>query len=76
MFCLTVRRARRNRRRKDELFEALRGGMASRVWRPSTANCSRVVKEQTTENGDALPEFLDGLVTVSKSTVGVRKAVR
>lgn len=38
---------------------------------------SSFVKEQIAENGDALPDWLDGLVSVfEKTTVGVRKAAR
>ena len=40
-------------------------------------NLSAFVKEQIAENGDALPEWLDGLVSVfEKTSVGVRKAAR
>ena len=65
--------------RKDELFEALReAGYGDLVYETVNANSlSAFVKEQTTENGDTLPEWLDGLVTVfEKTTVGVRKAAR
>lgn len=38
---------------------------------------SAFVKEQTAENGDALPDWLSGLVNVfEKTTVGVRKPYR
>ena len=80
MFCLTrSTRASAIAGRKDELFEALReAGYGDLVYETVNANSlSAFVKEQTTENGDALPEWLDGLVTVfEKTTVGVRKAVR
>ena len=80
MFCLTsTTRASATAGRKDELFEALReAGYGDLVYETVNANSlSAFVKEQTTENGDALPEWLDGLVTVfEKTTVGVRKAAR
>ena len=65
--------------RKKELFEALReAGYGDLVYETVNANSlSAFVKEQTTENGDALPAWLDGLVNVfEKTTVGVRKAAR
>ena len=35
------------------------------------------MKEQVAENGDMLPDWLDGLVNVfEKTTVGVRKAAK
>ena len=80
MFCLTsTTRASAAAGRKDELFEALReAGYGDLVYETVNANSlSAFVKEQTTENGDTLPEWLDGLVTVfEKTTVGVRKAAR
>ena len=80
MFCLTsTTRASATAGRKDDLFEALRkAGYGDLVYETVNANSlSAFVKEQTTENGDILPEWLDGLVTVfEKSTVGVRKAAR
>ena len=80
MFCLTnTTRASATAGRKDELFEALReAGYGDLVYETVNANSlSAFVKEQTTENGDALPQWLDGLVTVfEKTTVGVRKAAR
>jgi uncharacterized protein (DUF2252 family) len=80
MFCLTsTTRASATAGRKDELFEALRAaGYGDLVCETVNANSlSAFVKEQTTENGDALPQWLDGLVTVfEKTTVGVRKAAR
>ena len=80
MFCLiSMTRASAAAGRKDELFEALReAGYGDLVYETVNANSlSAFVKEQTTENGDALPEWLDGLVTVfEKTTVGVRKAAR
>ena len=80
MFCLTnTTRASATAGRKDELFAALRAaGFGDLVYETVNANSlSAFVKEQTTENGDALPAWLDGLVTVfEKTTVGVRKATR
>ena len=80
MFCLTnTTRASAAAGRKDELFAALRAaGFGDLVYETVNANSlSAFVKEQTTENGDILPEWLDGLVTVfEKTTVGVRKAAR
>lgn len=80
MFCLTNSvRASATAGRKEELFEALRAaGYGDLVYETVNANSlSAFVKEQTTENQDALPEWLTGLVTVfEKTTVGVRKAAR
>ena len=80
MFCLTsTTRASAAAGRKDELFEALRAaGYGDLVYETVNANSlSAFVKEQTTENCDTLPLWLDGLVTVfEKTTVGVRKAAR
>ena len=80
MFCLTsTTRASATTGRKEELFDALReAGYGDLVCETVNANSlSAFVKEQTTENGDALPQWLDGLVTVfEKTTVGVRKAAR
>ena len=80
MFCLTnTTRASASAGRKEELFEALRAaGYGDLVHETVNANSlSAFVKEQTTENSDNLPEWLDGLVTVfEKTTVGVRKAAR
>jgi len=80
MFCLTsTTRASVVSGRKEELFGALReAGFGDLVYETVNANSlSAFVKEQTTENGDALPQWLDGLVNVfEKATVGVRKAAR
>ena len=80
MFCLTsTTRASAAAGRKDELFDALqKAGYGDLVYETVNANSlSAFVKEQTTENGDALPQWLDGLVNVfEKTTVGVRKAAR
>ena len=67
MFCLTnTTRASASAGRKDELFEALRtAGYGDLVYETVNANSlSAFVKEQSTENDDALPPWLDGLVTV------------
>ena len=78
MFCLTsTTRASAAPDRKDALFDALRSeGFGSMVYETVNANSlSAFVKEQMAENGDALPEWLDGLVKVfEKTMVGVRKA--
>ena len=80
MFCLTsATRASAAAGRKDELFAALReAGFGDLVYETVNANSlSAFVKEQTTENGDNLPQWLAGLVTVfEKTSVGVRKAAR
>ena len=80
MFCLTnTTRASATAGRKDDLFEALReAGYGDLVYETVNANSlSAFVKEQTSENEDVLPQWLDGLVNVfEKTTVGVRKAAR
>ncbi len=80
MFCLTsTTRASAAAGRKDELFTALReAGFGDLVYETVNANSlSAFVKEQTAENEDLLPQWLDGLVNVfEKTTVGVRKAGR
>jgi hypothetical protein len=79
-FCLVTKtRASAKAGRKDDLFEALRGeGYGDMITETINANnLSAFVKEQIAENGDALPEWLDGLVSVfEKTSVGVRKAAR
>ena len=79
-FCLTnTTRASAAAGRKDELFAALRGaGFGDLVYETVNANSlSAFVKEQTAENEDVLPIWLDGLVNLfQKTTVGVRKAGR
>ena len=77
MFCLTTKtRASATEGMKDELFGALRAeGFGDLIYETVNANSlSAFVKEQITENGDALPTWLNGLVNVfEKTTVGVRK---
>ena len=78
MFCLTTKtRASATEGMKDELFGALRSeGFGDLIYETVNANSlSAFVKEQISENDDALPAWLDGLVNVfQKTTVGVRKA--
>lgn len=65
--------------RKDELFTALRReGYGELVTETVNANSlSAFVKEQITENDDALPGWLNGLVNVfEKTTVGVKKSAK
>ena len=80
MFCLTnATRASAAAGRKDDLFEALRAaGFGDLVYETvNTNSLSAFVKEQTMENEDVLPGWLEGLVNVfEKTTVGVRKAAR
>ena len=64
---------------KEELFSALRAeGYGDLVYETVNANSlSAFVKEQIAENGDTIPDWLNGLVNVfEKTTVGVRKSVR
>jgi predicted nuclease with TOPRIM domain len=78
-YLISKTRASATADRKDELFAALRGeGYGELVTETVNANSlSAFVKEQITENGDALPDWLRGLVNVfEKTTVGVRKAVK
>ena len=78
MFCLTTKtRASAVAGSKEELYTALRQqGFGELVYETVNANSlSSFVKEQIEENGDALPDWLIGLVNVyDKTTVGVRKA--
>ena len=80
MFCLTTKtRASARAGQKDELFAALRDeGYGDMITETVNANSlSSFVKEQIAENGDALRDWLDGLVSLfEKTTVGVRKAAR
>lgn len=80
MFCLTTKtHASAATGHKEELFTALRGeGFGDLVYETVNANSlSAFVKEQISENGDTLPDWLNGLVNVfEKTTVGVRKAAK
>ena len=80
IFCLTnSTRASAAAGRKDDLFAALReAGFGDLVYETVNANSlSAFVKEQIEANDDALPEWLNGLISVfDKTTVGVRKAPR
>ena len=80
MFCLTTKtRANAVPGKRAELFAALRAeGYGDLVTETVHANSlSSFVKEQIEENGDILPGWLTGLVSVfEKTTVGVRKASR
>lgn len=80
MFCLTTKtRASAAAGVKDELFTALKGnGYGDLVYETVNANSlSSFVKEQIEGNGDALPEWLTGLVNVfDKTTVSVRKSTK
>ena len=80
MFCLTkTPRASATADHKDELIKALRAeGYGGLVYETVNANSlSAFVREQISENGDVLPDWLEGLVSVfEKTTVGVRKATR
>jgi len=62
---------------KDELYGALKQqGFGELVYETVNHNSlSSFVKEQMEENGDALPDWLTGLVNVfDKTSVGVKKA--
>ncbi len=62
---------------KEELYAALKAqGFGDLVYETVNANSlSAFVREQTAENGGALPGWLSGLVNVFEQTgVGVRKA--
>ena len=80
MFCLTTKtRASAVAGSKEELYGALRAqGYGDLVYETVNANSlSSFVKERIEDNGDALPEWLSGLVNVfDKVTVGVRKATK
>lgn len=78
MFSLTHKtRASAASDRKDELYAALKSeGHGDLVYETVNANSlSAFVNEQITENDEALPEWLEGLVNVYEQTkVSVRKA--
>jgi hypothetical protein len=78
MFYLTTTtRASAVAEKKTDLYNSLKtNGYGDLVYETVNANSlSAFVKEQTSENDDLLPDWLDGLVTVfEKTSVGVRKA--
>ncbi|MDD3401711.1 MAG: hypothetical protein PHT58_08850 [Eubacteriales bacterium] len=78
MFCLTTKiRASALAGQKESLYGVLRAqGYGALVYETVNANSlSAFVKEQIEANGDTLPEWLSGLISVfEKTTVGVRKA--
>lgn len=80
MFSLTHKtRASAAADRKDELYAALKAeGYGDLVYETVNANSlSAFVNEQITENDEALPEWLEGLVNIFEQTrVSVRKAAR
>jgi len=80
MFSLrTQTRASATAGRKDELFAALRAvGFGDLITEQVNANSlSAFVKEQTIENADVLPGWLDGLVNVyEQTTVSLRKTTK
>ena len=80
MFYLTTKtRASAAAGVKDELFQALKdNGYGDLIYETVNANSlSSFVKEQIEGNGDKLPGWLDGLVSVfDKTTVSVRKATK
>lgn len=80
MFSLTHKtRASAAADHKGELYEALKSeGYGDLVYETVNANSlSAFVNEQITENDEALPEWLDGLVNVfEQAKVSIRKAAR
>jgi hypothetical protein len=78
MFYLTTKtRASAAAGLKEELYAALRAqGFGDLVYETVNANSlSSFVKERIEDNGDALPDWLGGLINVfNKTTVGVKKA--
>jgi hypothetical protein len=80
MFCLTTTtRASTVAGCKDDLFLALKAeGFGELVHETVNSNSlSAFVKEQIAENGDVLPDWLNGLVSIyEKTTVGVRKSAK
>lgn len=80
MFYLTTTtRASAVAEKKTDLYNSLKtNGYGDLVYETVNANSlSAFVKEQTSENDDLLPDWLDGLVTVfEKTSVGVRKAAK
>jgi len=80
MFCLTTTtRASAVAGYKNDLFQALKSeGFGELVQETVNSNSlSAFVKEQIAENGDVLPDWLNGLVSIyEKTTVGVRRAAK
>jgi ATP/maltotriose-dependent transcriptional regulator MalT len=80
MYCLSTRtRASAVAGRKEELFDALRAeGFGDMIVEQVNANTlSSFVKEQRSENGDELPGWLEGLVSVfDQPGVSVRKSAK
>ena len=80
MFCLTTKtRASAAAGVKDSLYAALKdNGFGDLVYETVNANSlSSFVKEQIEGNGDALPDWLEGLVNVfDRTTVSVRKSTK
>jgi chromosome segregation ATPase len=80
MFYLTTKtRASAVAGTKEELFDALRAqGYGSLVTETVNANSlSSFVKEQMEANGEALPDWLEGLVSVfDKTQVALKKAMK
>ena len=80
MFYLTIKtRASAVAGTKEELFDALRAqGYGSLVTETVNANSlSSFVKEQMEANGEALPDWLAGLVNVfDKTQVALKKATK
>lgn len=80
MFCLTSKiRASVEKGMKDDLYAALKAnGYADLVYETVNANSlSSFVKEQIEENGEKLPYWLEGLVSIyEKATVSVRKSTK
>lgn len=80
MFSLTNKtRASAMADRKDELYAALKSeGYGDLVYETVNANSlSAFVNEQISENNEALPQWLEGLVNVYEQTkIAVRKAAK
>ncbi len=80
MFSLTTKtRASAVSGHKDELYSALKeNGFGDLVYETVNANSlSAFVKEQTSENQDTVPDWLNGLVNVyEQTTVSVRKSTK
>ena len=78
-FLTTTTRASTLSEKKTKLYEVLKEkGFGDLVYETVNANSLSVfVKEQTAENEDLLPDWLDGLVKVfEKTSVGVRKTAK